>query len=61
MIPASMITWAIYLMLRLTKGRSIRKLMAGACEVQKNIRAMENQREKNHARPVTLKNIHAMA
>ena len=29
-------------MLRLTEGRSIRKLMAVACEVQKNIRARES-------------------
>ena len=48
------------------KGRTIRKPIGGkgggAGEVQTNICPRENKMEKkNHARQLTLKNIHAMA
>ena len=48
-------------MLRLTEGRSIRKLMAVACDVQKIFAQGKIKRKNIHAHPVTIKNIHAMA
>ena len=48
-------------MLRLTEGQSIRKLMAVAYDVQKIFAQGKIKIKKINARPLTIKNIHAMA